>query len=186
MSLTSYLITDPDFYSCDTTFFTRTLTEAYIKYKPDFACFRYKGEVANKNELAKIFIDISTKYNVKSIVNSDIEAALKFGAHGVHLPSKRLDDIRRVRELGLCAFASAHNADEAKFCQSMGADFITLSPVFASPNKGEPLGLDKFCEMVSELNVKVFALGGIITSEQIDALHISGAYGFASIRYFVD
>jgi thiamine-phosphate pyrophosphorylase len=186
MSQVGYLITDPEFYSYDTTKFAHTLTQAFIKYTPEFACFRYKSEFSNKEDLAKVFINISAEYGIKSVVNSDINTAIKLDAYGVHLPSARLNDIRRARSLGLCVFASAHNMEEAKFCEAEGADFITLSPVFVSPNKGEPLGLQKFTEMVASLDVKVFALGGIITAEQIDALSTSGAHGFASIRYFVD
>lgn len=186
MSQVGYLITDPEFYSYDATRFAYTLTQAFIKYKPEFACFRYKSEFSNKNELAEIFVDISATHNVKSIVNSAIDMAARLGFHGVHLPSTRLYDIKQARSLGICVFASAHDMREARFCQDEGADFVTLSPVFASPNKGEPLGVQNFSEMVALLDVKVFALGGIITAEQIDALSTSGAHGFASIRYFVD
>ena len=62
---------------------------------------------------------------------------------------------------------------------------ITLSPVFHSPKKGEPLGIDRFDELIGDTDMKVFALGGIIDDTQIDKLQNSKAAGFASIRYFI-
>ncbi|MGD9969385.1 MAG: thiamine phosphate synthase [Sulfuricurvum sp.] len=67
----------------------------------------------------------------------------------------------------------------------MISDAITYSPVFASPGKGEPKGLEDLKELVATINIPVFALGGIVTEEQIRAVETAGAYGFASIRYFI-
>jgi len=66
-----------------------------------------------------------------------------------------------------------------------GADAITYSPVFDSPGKGEPKGLEDLKELVAKINIPVFALGGILSEDQIHQVAECGAYGFASIRYFV-
>ncbi len=39
--------------------------------------------------------------------------------------------------------------------------------------------------MVLRYNVKIIALGGIVSKKEIDQVEETGAYGFASIRYFV-
>ena len=79
---------------------------------------------------------------------------------------------------------STHTYDEALYAQEMGADYVTYSPIFASPNKGEPKGVEDLKAVVESLDIKVFALGGIVTPEQINAVEKSGAFGFASIRCF--
>ncbi len=41
------------------------------------------------------------------------------------------------------------------------ADFITFSPVFHTPSKGKPQGIEKLKEVKESVKCKVFALGGI-------------------------
>jgi len=61
---------------------------------------------------------------------------------------------------------------------------ISFSPIFKTPNKGEPKGLESLNEVVSSVFIPVIALGGILSEEQIVLCQGSGAKGFASIRYF--
>ena len=62
----------------------------------------------------------------------------------------------------------------------------TFSPIFETPNKGLPVGLEVLESATSQVNIPVLALGGILTQEQVRACEIAGAGGFASIRYFGD
>ncbi|MBR2148512.1 MAG: thiamine phosphate synthase, partial [Campylobacter sp.] len=77
-----------------------------------------------------------------------------------------------------------HNIKEIELANQYGADFITFSPIFATPNKGEPKGLEALKEAVKISKAKVIALGGIVSKEHIDKVMSFGAVGFASIRYF--
>ena len=72
------------------------------------------------------------------------------------------------------------------YAQNEGADAITFSPIFNSPGKGKPLGLEKLKEINDKINIKCFALGGIIHKDQVDACEALGVFGFASIRFFLD
>jgi len=63
-------------------------------------------------------------------------------------------------------------------------DFITYSPIYETPDKGAPKGIEELKKMVLRYNVKIIALGGIITPEQVKEVEDAGAFGFASIRYF--
>ena len=73
---------------------------------------------------------------------------------------------------------------EAKKAEILGADMVTYSPIFETPDKGEPVGLHMLSKLTSSVNIPVIALGGIVTDEHIEACQMSGASGFASIRYF--
>lgn len=180
-----YLITDPRFYSDDPDIFSQTLTKALIQYKPDYACFRDKRSGFDNREKIKLFVKICKREGVKSFINSDIKSAIEFGYDGVHLPSSMFGSIKMLKDKGLQVFASCHNRLEMDICYRDGADMITLSPIFISPDKGEPLGIDNFNKLIGDIDIKVFALGGIIDEAQIEKLKTSKATGFASIRYFI-
>jgi thiamine-phosphate pyrophosphorylase len=80
---------------------------------------------------------------------------------------------------------STHTLKEAKLAQNSGADAITYSPIFDTPNKGAPKGLKQLKTVVDSVDIGVIALGGIVTQRHIDSLQsIPKLYGFASIRYF--
>lgn len=183
--LCSYLITDPLYYPDLPSKFGATLTKALIQYKPNYACFRDKRSNTDISENILQFIKLCRQFNVLAFINSDIKTASLLKFDGVHLPSSMLKDISSVKKLNLQSICSCHNENEIDFCIKNGADFITLSPLFASPNKGEPIGVDSFNKMLENKNIRTFALGGIVDEEEIEKLKYSKAYGFASIRYFI-
>lgn len=119
------------------------------------------------------------------LLHADYRLAHALGADGVHLTSMQFDEIADAKKLGLYVIISTHTHDEALLAESLGADAITYSPVFASPNKGKPKGLEDLKEIVDKIRIPIFALGGILTEGQISAVEKCGAYGFASIRYFI-
>ncbi|MDD2699485.1 MAG: thiamine phosphate synthase [Arcobacteraceae bacterium] len=181
----SYLITDPKYYSSDIKIFETTLTKTLKKHLPSIVCFRDK-ESQNTEELIKTFVKVCKKENIEDIfINSYIVLALKHKVKGVHLTSTQFDEIKYAKENGLEVVISCHNEEDIKQAIEEKADFITYSPIYSTPNKGEPKGLAKLQEVVKKYPIKVIALGGIITEEQIEELEKTGVYGFASIRYFV-
>lgn len=180
-----YLITDPVHYGRDKGILSQKLISIYRKNKPDFTCFRDKDNNINFKEVAKAFVGISRGFDIeKVLINTDIEVAADLGADGVHLNSSQFSKIKYAKDIGLFTIISAHSLDEALFAEKEGADAVTFSPVFDTPNKGEPQGLEKLKEIVDTINIQCFALGGIILEEQIKLCKKTGAYGFASIRYF--
>ena len=85
--------------------------------------------------------------------------------------------------LGVTALigVSAHNLDEAKRAEKAGADYVTLSPVFASDSKpgyGPALGLDGLTAVVHAVALPVLALGGV-TAARVPACVKAGATGVA-------
>jgi thiamine-phosphate pyrophosphorylase len=119
------------------------------------------------------------------LLHGDYALADELKADGVHLTSAQFEDIAEAKKRGLYVVISTHTYEEALKAQKLGADAITYSPIFASPNKGEPKGLEDLKEIVAKIRVPIFALGGITTEEQIKAVEECGVYGFASIRYFI-
>lgn len=181
----SYLITDPAFYGTDSGALESSLTAVFTKNLPDFALFRDK-QTSDYPILAQSFIRVCRSHAIsKVLLHGDYALAHELKADGVHLTSTQFDAIREAKSLGFYVIISTHTREEALRAEKLGADAITYSPIFASPNKGEPKGLEDLKEIVDKIRVPIFALGGITTQEQINAVSTTGAYGFASIRYFI-
>ena len=181
----SYLITDPKYYSNDIQIFENTLTRILKNKTPDIVCFRDK-ESKNIEALIKTFVNVCYEEKIKNIfINSYIELAIKYQVKGVHLTSTQFDKIQFAKSSGLKVVISCHNEKDIKNAIEQKADFITYSPIFPTPNKGEPKGLKELEKVVKKYSINIIALGGIISNEQIEALEKTGVYGFASIRYFV-
>lgn len=113
----------------------------------------------------------------KILLNSRADVAFATGADGVHLPSSApIETLPR-----LLIARSCHRVEEILASR---ADFVTFGPVFHSPGKGAPLGLDGL-RAACRTGKPVFALGGV-TWENAAACMEAGADGVAGIRLFQD
>ncbi len=181
-----YLITDPAFYTSNPEEVVQKLLHVKTKYQPDYICLRDKitSDYASLSKaVANAFLqDAKTKL----YLHTDFRLAHALGCHGVHLPSTALHVIEKAKALGLEVIVSTHTLEEIEEAEKRGADAITFSPIFATPNKGKPLGLEKLKEINDRIHIKCFALGGIINTDQVNACEDVGVYGFASIRFFLD
>ncbi|MDD2382593.1 MAG: thiamine phosphate synthase [Sulfurospirillaceae bacterium] len=180
-----YLITDPNFYSSEPKQFLQTLLQCKVKNHIDYICLRDK-KTSQYNDLANILSENRTSFSgIKLYLHTHYELASILHFDGVHLPSHQIQTIAVAKSLGLEVVYSAHSLEDALMAQKYGADAITISPIFVTPNKGRPLGLEKLKEINDKISLNCFALGGIISQEQIDECEKTGVYGFASIRYFL-
>jgi len=154
------------------------------KYMPDFALYRNKEE-KNYALYAEEFVQMCKNFKeLKYFLHRDYELAAKLGASGVHLTSLQLDEIPKAKDLGLEVIVSTHNEKELKHAEDLGAHYATYSPIFATPNKGEPKGVEHLKAVVANAKIKIFALGGIVSEKELKLLQDTQVYGFASIRYF--
>jgi thiamine-phosphate pyrophosphorylase len=180
----SYLITDPQFYGNELKTFTQTLTSIIEKNSIDFALYRDKQN-PNYELFARSFLLTCKQKNISALLHQDYRLAYAFGAFGVHLNSTQFDAIEDAKKLGLFVVISTHSFKEVEDAKKFGADAVTFSPIFASPNKGTPKGLAPLKEIVDKIKIKIIALGGITTDEQIEAVASCGVFAYASIRKFI-
>lgn len=179
-----YLITSKEFYTDTPDIFREKLQKQFEIHMPDFALYRDK-ENLNYSKKAKDFIDICNEFgSVKSFIHRDVELAFELKATGVHLTSTQFEEIPHAKSKNLEVIISTHTHEEVLKAERLGADYVTYSPIFASPNKGEPKGIDDLKELLKKCNIKVFALGGIIDAGHLESINMCRVYGFASIRYF--
>jgi thiamine-phosphate pyrophosphorylase len=121
---------------------------------------------------------------LKFLLHDEWRLAKELGAMGVHFSGQGIRELPRAKEAGLFVVASVHSIEEAERRAREGVDAVTLSPIFATPGKGPSLGVETLREAVGRLDIPVIALGGIVSPERVAELENSGAFGFASIRYF--
>jgi len=161
------------------------VSELIDKYHPDFLLYRDKKNV-NYHDEALQFVTLCSKVkNLKYFLHQDVDLAKKLGATGVHLNSLQSEEIEYAKSLNLEVIISTHFLEEVQEAQERGADYVTYSPIFVSPHKGKPKGIDDLNSLLQKTDIRVFALGGIVTQEEVNLIKQSAAYGFASIRYFV-
>ena len=136
--------------------------------------------------LMEMFLKINQKHRIPSLLNSNVELALKFDFDGVHCNGAQMQEIRRCIQKFKYVFFSAHSLQEIQEADKQGANGITISPIFPTPNKSTPLGIDFLNSLEpANFNAELFALGGIINAQQVQEISKTKIQNFASIRYFL-
>ena len=136
-------------------------------------------------ELASEASQLTRNTETKLLVNDRADIALAANADGVHLTAQSLSAgiVRRAFPTNFIIGASVHTIGEAETLKRQGADFITFSSIFYSPEKGKPQGVKKLREVCEILKpFPVIALGGINETNFTEVLE-AGASGFAAIRF---
>lgn len=82
---------------------------------------------------------------------------------GIHLTGRDLMSFTQPPTVGGYLAASCHSLAELKQAESLGADFAVLSPVLPTTSHpgAQTLGWDLFAEWVEQVNLPVYALGGV-------------------------
>ena len=179
-----YLITSREFYTDTPAVFRSILHEQIQMHLPSYVLYRDKSN-PDYNTQAEYAVQVCSQFeDVKCFIHQDIDLAKKLNATGVHLTSKQFSEIKKAKDLGLEVIISTHTHDEVLDAQKEGANAVTYSPIFTSPNKGKAKGVKDLEELLKKCSIKVFALGGIVTQDEILQIEKTSTYGFASIRYF--
>jgi thiamine-phosphate pyrophosphorylase len=134
---------------------------------------------AERRRLLEQLVAIGRRCGAVVTAHEDIDAVVATGAAGVHLPGgAEPAAARSLQPLALIG-ASAHSVAEAEALLHLGADYVTLSPIFATASKpgyGPALGLARLAE--AGASGPIVALGGI-TARNAAACLRAGAQGIA-------
>jgi thiamine-phosphate diphosphorylase len=119
------------------------------------------------------------------LISGDIDVAMAFNNVGLHLPGRAMATLKARKLLGdnRLLGRSCHDLNDALTAIKEGADYITLSPLFATQSHPEatPLGLQQFTAIKEKIPGPILALGGIDAKNTPAAIN-AGAYGVALIR----
>jgi thiamine-phosphate pyrophosphorylase len=113
------------------------------------------------------------------LVSDRLDVALAAGADGVHLRDDGLPPAR-VRRVAPDLVVGVSRHDLAGLARAAGADYATLSPVYATSSKlgAPPLGLEVLERACAASPVPVVALGGIDAPRAAEC-RARGAWGVA-------
>jgi thiamine-phosphate pyrophosphorylase len=136
---------------------------------------------AERRALAQRLLALARRHGARLSIGGDVELAADVLADGMHVAAGAPVAPARAR-LGPHALigASAHAEADIAAAAAAGADYVTLSPIFASASKpgyGPALGLAALTSAARHA-LPVLALGGV-TAERADACRRAGAAGIA-------
>jgi len=103
---------------------------------------------------------------------------------GYHADSRTLRTLLKRPQAALFS-ASCHNNEELLKARQLKSDFVVLSPVqkTASHPEMQALGWQQFSNMIENISIPVYALGGVSTKD-IKTAWLYGAQGVAAISAF--
>lgn len=136
--------------------------------------------------LARYAVGYCRARGVTLLLNADPGWVARTSAAGVHLTAQRLMSLsERPLEKARWVAASCHNLRELKQAERIGVDLAVLAPVLPTATHPHtvPLGWETFAELVDQINIPVFALGGLSPAD-LEVAKFHGAQGVAGIRGF--
>lgn len=115
----------------------------------------------------------------KFLINDRVDIALAVGADGVHIGQDDLpiDVARRLMGNQATIGLTVHTVDEALAGAAAGADYLGVSPIFATDTKkdaGPPAGLKLLRDIRAAVGLPLAAIGGI-SLENVAAVAAAGA-----------
>ena len=128
-------------------------------------------------KLSKLIVNIELYQQLNSIQQQAISA--------IHLKQSQVMALMQGDLItGKRYIAACHDLVSMKQAQKMGCDAILLSPVLATETHPEAraLGWEQFKNFAAQVEIPVFALGGMQTGDLLTAQQ-QGAYGIAGIRF---
>lgn len=155
-------------------------------------CVQLRDKHASTRELmrqARTLQAVLKPRGVPLIINDRLDVALAVGAEGVHLGQSDLPlaDARRIAGERLRIGVSVESVDDALAAQAGGADYIGVSPVFATATKTDtaaPLGLAGLAAVRRAVRLPIVAIGGV-RRENAAAVIRGGADGIAVVSAIV-
>lgn len=149
-------------------------------------------QIREKNLASRAFYDevaalvrVARPLGRPVIVNDRLDIALACGADGVHVGQADLpcEAVRRLVGDGMLLGVSVSTVDEAVAAERAGADYLGVSPVFATPTKADApaaTGLDGLRRIRDAVRLPLVAIGGIHAGNAADVIR-AGADGVAVV-----
>ncbi len=133
--------------------------------KVKFVQYRTK-DLSTKEMYAEAFKLRKICRKATFLVNDRLDIALGVDADGVHLGQDDLPYQVARRLLGEKKIigVTVHSVREAKEAQKLGANYISVSPIFKTKTKddaGKPVGITLLKKIKKEVSLPVVAIGGI-------------------------
>jgi thiamine-phosphate pyrophosphorylase len=106
------------------------------------------------------------RHNVPLIINDRVDIAQAVNADGVHLGQSDMpiEMARAILKDSMIIGISAESLEDAVQGEKDGADYIGVSPIYATPSKTDaasPLGLEGLREIRKSVKIPLVGIGGL-------------------------
>lgn len=113
--------------------------------------------------------------STRLIINDRVDIALAVDADGVHIGQDDLPyaETRRLLGNGKLIGVTVHTLEEARLAEAQGADYLGVSPVYATSTKtdaGKACGLETLSAIRLACHVPIVAIGGITLANLSDVI----------------
>ncbi len=151
-------------------------------------CVQLREKACSTREFiaeAAAILDFLNPRGLPLIVNDRLDVAMAVGAHGVHLgqTDMPLAMARSIVGRRMLIGVSAESAPDAVAAARGGADYVSASPIFATPTKTDTapaLGLEGLRAIRRAVGVPLVAIGGLHRGNVGEAIRC-GADGVAVV-----
>jgi len=133
--------------------------------------------------------DFLKERRVPLIINDRVDVALAVGADGVHLgqTDMPLKTAQKILGDSMIIGISAESLEDAVEAEKGGADYLGVSPIYATPTKTDtapPLGLEGLRSIRQAVNLPLVGIGGLNRDNAADVIR-SGGDGVAVVSAIV-
>ncbi len=170
----------------------RTLDILQAAIQGGVSCVQLREKACSTREFIEEALAIRAllaEHKVPLIINDRIDVALVVGADGVHLGQQDMP-CHMARELlpeNMILGISAESLNDAIVAEKEGADYLGISPIYATPTKTDtatPLGLEGLRAIRAEVNIPLVGIGGLNAHNAAGVIH-NGADGVAVVSAIV-
>ena len=136
-------------------------------------------------DVAKALREMLAPLGVPLVINDRLDVALAVGADGVHLGQ---DDMPAAAARGLLGKdkllgVSVSTVEEARRAEAEGADYLGVSPIYATPTKTDtpsPVGLAGLAAVRAATRLPLVAIGGL-HADNLSEVLANGVEGIAVV-----
>ena len=145
-------------------------------------CVQLREKKSGTGEFIELALSIHNflkKKRIPLIINDRIDVALAVKAEGVHLGQSDmpLSFARSIVRDSMIIGISAESFQDAVEAEKGGADYIGVSPIFATPTKtdtAEPLGLSGLTRIRQAVKIPLVGIGGLNINNAGDVIRCGG------------
>lgn len=182
-----YLVTDRELSGNRT---TREIVQAAVR--GGVTCVQLREKTCDTREFIEqaLFIkDFLMANHIPLIINDKIDVAKAVEADGVHLGQSDMsfNMAKAILKDSMIIGISAESIEDAIQAEKDGADYIGVSPIFATPTKTDtapPLGLNGLLEIRKAVKIPLVGIGGLNKKNAGDVIK-NGADGIAVVSAIV-
>ncbi|MHA3891525.1 thiamine phosphate synthase [Acinetobacter sp. GXMZU3951] len=147
--------------------------------------WRVEHQAADLEKLEQLPAELAANLIINWQAWQQLTQPLQKRLAAVHLKQHQLMALKSGElPVGVRFIAACHDLVAMQHAQKIGCDAIFLSPVLATATHPEvsPLGWTRFKEYAQQVDIPVFALGGM-RAEALQEAQSHHAYGIAGIRF---